>query len=634
MRNLRNTLIVLFILSIGACSKSPAVWVPGWQETSTLSVARAGSAVVAHNGFIYMIAGVDGRNFLKTMEYAKIKEDGSLEAWKQGPLLNIERGFVDAVVTDGNIYIVGGGNGPYGQNLLASAEHAVINPDGSLGEWQLEKFSMDTPRRCSKLIVSGNHIYSFGGYGGAMLDTVERTEILKDGTLSEWVYEDKTMTMLRYINGVKKVNGIVYVVGGHDESRGVGITNVEQSNITKTGATGATGASGGLQEWKATTQLQTGRYALATAAYGNYLYALGGITGVKYLSTIEKAKIDSNGNLSAWQPTTELSLQRANFSTVVYKDKLYILGGVNNDRYLTNVEYASFSDKGDIGYMGTEADQMDYKKKLAERAKASLAPLPNQGLVKEVLQTSAYTYVLVSSAKGNAWLAGPKIDVQVNDTISFPEGVNMPNFRSSELNRNFRQVIFVGEIRKEVGGGQSQQQAPPQAQQQATAQSGGNVVKEVLQTSIYTYLLVTQGSGTVWLAAPKLDIQVGEQVSFPPGATMKDFTSKELRRTFATVIFVGQVQKLGLGSSSQSRPQSKPKPSGNEVKEVLQTSIYTYLLVTQGSDTVWVAAPKVDIHVGDSVSFPAGTTMTNFHSKELDRDFPTVVFVGRIQKVQ
>ncbi|MFQ5432077.1 MAG: hypothetical protein ACE5EN_06185, partial [Nitrospinota bacterium] len=427
-----------------------------------------------NNGFIYMIAGVDGKNFLKSTEYTRIKEDGSLEAWKQGPSLNIERGFVDAVVSNGKIYIIGGGNGPYGQNLLASAERASINPDGSLGEWQLEKFSMDTPRRCSKLIVSGNHIYSFGGYGGAMLNTVERTEILKDGTLAEWVYEDKTMTVLRYINSVKKINGIVYVVGGHDERRGVGITNVEQSNIIKTG---------GLEEWKDTTRLQTGRYALATTAYGDYLYALGGITGVKYLTTVEKTKIDSNGQLSAWRPTTELSVPRANFNTAVYKGRLYILGGVNNKSYLTSVEYADFSKKGDIGYMGTEEEQMEYKKKLAARAEASRAPLPNRGVVKEVLQTSAYTYVLVSGSGGSAWLAGPKVDVKVNDTISFPEGVNMPNFHSSELNRNFREVIFVGEIRKEgtAGGSQSQQQVKPRAQQQAKPQSGGNVVKEVLQ---------------------------------------------------------------------------------------------------------------------------------------------------------
>lgn len=529
MKYIHGAIIVLFLLSVSACSKSPAVWVPGWQETSSLTEARAGAAVVVNNDFIYMIAGVDGRNFLKTTEYTRIKEDGSLEAWKQGPSLNIERGFVEAVVSNGNIYIVGGGNGPYGQNLLKSAERASINPDGSLGEWQLEKFSMDTQRRCSKLIVSGNHIYSFGGYGGAMLDTVERAEILKDGTLSEWVYEDKTMTVLRYINGVKKVNGIVYVVGGHDERRGVGITNVEQSNIIKTG---------GLQEWKDTTRLQTGRYALATAAHGDYLYALGGITGAKYLSTVEKTKIDPNGKLSAWLPTTELSVPRANFNTAVYKGRLYILGGVNNKRYLTGVEYAAFSKKGDIGYLGTEEEQMEYKKKLAEQAKASKAPLPNRGVVREVLQTSTYTYVLVSGPRGSAWLAGPKVGVKVNDTVSFPEGVTMPNFHSSELNRNFREVIFVGEIRKEGTASGSQ------SQQQTKQQSGGNVVKEVLQTSIYTYLHVTQGNGAVWLAAPKLDIKVGDKVRFPAGVTMSNFHSKELNRDFPKVIFVGQAQKV------------------------------------------------------------------------------------------
>ena len=622
MIKIKKVIIVLSILLISGCSKSPEVWVPGWQETSSLSVARAGAALVAHNDFLYIIAGVDGRNFLKTIEYAKINSDGSLGSWKQGPPLNIERGFLEAVVSNGSIYVIGGGNGPYGQNLLASAERARINSDGSLGAWEVEKSAMDTPRRCSKLVVSGGHIYSFGGYGGAMLDTVERAEILKDGTLSKWVYEDKTMTLPRYINGVKKVNGIVYVVGGHDESRGVGITNVEQSNIVKTG---------GLQEWKKTSGLQTGRYALSTAAHGDYLYAMGGLTGSSYLPTIEKTKIKSNGELSAWQSTTELSGARANFSTVVYKDTLYVLGGVTNESYLTSVEYATFSEKGDIGYIGTEADQMEYKKKLADRAAASKAPLPNSGVVKKVLQTSAYTYILVSGSSGAAWLAGPKIDVKVDDTISYPNGVNMPNFRSNELKRNFREVIFVGEIRKVDAASVPPQ---PQTRQQAKPQAGGSVVKEVLQTSLYTYLQVTQGDKTIWLAGPKLDIKVGDTVRFPAGVTMSNFHSKELNRDFPQVIFVGQVQKVETTGGSQSQQQTKPQSDDNVVKEVLQTSLYTYLHVTQGNGTVWLAGPKLDVKVGDKVRFPAGVAMSNFHSKELNRDFPKVMFVGQIQKVE
>ncbi|MFQ5432566.1 MAG: GW dipeptide domain-containing protein, partial [Nitrospinota bacterium] len=200
------------------------------------------------------------------------------------------------------------------------------------------------------------------------------------------------------------------------------------------------------------------------------------------------------------------------------------------------------------------------------------------------------------------------------------------NFHSSELNRNFREVIFVGEIRKEgtAGGSQSQQQAKPQ--------SGGNVVKEVLQTSIYTYLRVTQGNDTVWLAAPKLEVNVGDQVRFPAGVTMSNFHSKELNRDFPKVIFVGQVQKVETAGGSQSQQQSNSQSGGNVVKEVLQTSIYTYLRVTQGNDTVWLAAPKLEVNVGDQVRFPAGVTMSNFHSKELNRDFPKVIFVGQVQK--
>lgn len=555
MRNQFKTVIILFVLVLSACTQERNVWVPGWQETASLNIARAGPAVVEENGFIYMIGGVDGRNFLKTTEYAKILEDGSLGEWKPTRSLNIERGFVEAVAHNGYIYIVGGGNGPYGQNLLDSAERAPILPDGSLGPWELEKFSMDTPRRCSKIVVWKNHIYSFGGYGGFMLNSVERAEILKDGSLGQWNLEPETMTIVRYINGVKAVNGTAYVIGGHDRTKGVGITNVELSKFID---------GGGLNEWKNTSRLQKGRYALSTAHYKDYIYAMGGITGVEYLSTIEKAEIKSGGELSRWQSSTELSVPRANFSVVVYKDWIYILGGVNNDRYLTNVEYATFDKNGDPGFFGARADETAYKEKLKAQAEAEKAPLPNEGVVKEILHTSMYSYIKVTGAGGTIWLAAPKIDLKVNDRIRFPAGVNMTNFRSNELQRNFPEVVFVGKVQKVGAAGRLQpspqpkpqpqasplwkkQTSPrvkPQARPQARPQGNVGIVKEVLQTSLYTYIFVTNGNQKAWLAAPKLELNVNDKILFPGGATMSNFHSKELNRTFPVVLFVSKVQKI------------------------------------------------------------------------------------------
>jgi len=413
-------------------------WIKGWRQTSPLQGQRAGTAVVAHNGYIYVIGGVDGRDFVAGVEYAAIQDDGSLGLWRAGPSLNVERGFIDAIVHKDTIYVVGGGNGPNGKNLLRSTERARINPDGSLSPWVVEGSEMKIPRRCSKIIAADGHLYSFGGFGGTLLDSVERAPILVDGQLGEWVVEDQTMTLPRYVNAVKKVRGNAYVIGGHDQMKGVGIVDVEWA---------IPAAQGGIGNWQLTSPLQVGRYGLSSAGHGNYLYALGGLTGLEYLSSVEFTQVQADGVLSPWQYTAELSEPRAMFSTVVYKDWIYIIGGTNQDRYLASVEFATFDADGHIGINGTAQEAQAYTDKV-QALKQQKTQLPNEGVVMHIQHASMYTYLNVKSNLGDIWLAGPRLDVKANDRVQFSKGVSMSNFYSKELQQQFPVILFVSQIEK------------------------------------------------------------------------------------------------------------------------------------------------------------------------------------------
>ncbi len=67
-----------------------------------------------------------------------------------------------------------------------------------------------------------------------------------------------------------------------------------------------------------------------------------------------------------------------------------------------------------------------------------------------------------------------------------------------------------------------------------------------------------------------------------------------------------------------------------EVKEVIQTSGYTYLSVNEGKEDYWIAVTRMDAEEGDIYYFLDGLVMKNFESKELDRTFEEVVFVQEI----
>jgi len=63
-------------------------------------------------------------------------------------------------------------------------------------------------------------------------------------------------------------------------------------------------------------------------------------------------------------------------------------------------------------------------------------------------------------------------------------------------------------------------------------------VKEVLNANAYTYLLVTEGEKEYWIAVPKSDVKVGKTYTYEGGMEMKKFESKDLKRTFDSVLFV------------------------------------------------------------------------------------------------
>ena len=424
------------VMALSSCSRDPGVWIPGWKDAAMMSIARAGAATVVHNDVIYMIGGVDGRDFLRTFEFARIQKDGSLSPWLSGPSLNEERGFMDAAVLGDWLYVVGGGNGPNGHHLLRSVERAKIRADGSLEPWIAEKNEMNMPRRCSKIVIVDQTLYSFGGFGGALLDTVEHAPVANDGSVGAWQMENDTLTMPRYVNGVKAIGHDAYLVGGHDQQRGVGVTQVEWAPLSSTGP---------VAKWRQTSALNIGRYGLSTAAHHDVLYALGGITGAEYVDSVERSTRTTGGELGPWTNTTALNNPLASFSVAVSNDWIYVIGGTNRDGYSQKAHYATFNKEGDIGYYGTAAEAQQHQQSVEAR-KAAASQLPNAGVVRDVVHTTAYSYINVESENGPTWLAGPRTDVLPGMRIRYSQGVLMTGFFSKELQRTFPEVIFVGSI--------------------------------------------------------------------------------------------------------------------------------------------------------------------------------------------
>jgi hypothetical protein len=86
---------------------------------------------------------------------------------------------------------------------------------------------------------------------------------------------------------------------------------------------------------------------------------------------------------------------------------------------------------------------------------------------------------------------------------------------------------------------------------------------------------------------------------------------------------------LATKSEGKGVPEAQ-LPQKAKVLSTIDAAPYTYLEVTQNKKTLWLAANAVPAKKGDVIRFDDGMVMTNFHSKTLNRTFPSVTFVSRV----
>lgn len=81
--------------------------------------------------------------------------------------------------------------------------------------------------------------------------------------------------------------------------------------------------------------------------------------------------------------------------------------------------------------------------------------------------------------------------------------------------------------------------------------------------------------------------------------------------------------------AGMQKRQTMPTQSG-KVLSTISVPSYTYVEVSQGKETLWLAAATSPVKKGDRVRFDSGMVMTDFYSKTLKRSFPSIMFVNSL----
>ena len=85
-----------------------------------------------------------------------------------------------------------------------------------------------------------------------------------------------------------------------------------------------------------------------------------------------------------------------------------------------------------------------------------------------------------------------------------------------------------------------------------------------------------------------------------------------------------------------SQGTSSPQPMSSEmsgkmvVTSVLNAKQYSYIEGEDNGARTWLATNLLKVNPGDTIQYQAGQTMTNFHSKSLNKTFDEIIFTGSV----
>ncbi|MFH1121046.1 MAG: DNA-binding protein [Bacteroidota bacterium] len=106
----------------------------------------------------------------------------------------------------------------------------------------------------------------------------------------------------------------------------------------------------------------------------------------------------------------------------------------------------------------------------------------------------------------------------------------------------------------------------------------------------------------------------------------KFFTLIKTISFIALVLF--SLSACNRGKKSSPAENLPPGTHAVSVIEVIQTSNYTYLQVFENDSKFWIAITRSEAKAGDVLYFTNAMEMKDFKSKELNRVFPSILFVN------
>lgn len=192
----------------------PFIWSP---YGSTLR-ASIGGGIAVHNGFIYVVGGIETVNpLMEVLKYA-INPDGSIGAGSaETEFMPSAIVYNECIVHKGKLYSFGGSTAADGLGTN-KVMYATINPDGTLGAWTNSGNTLFKAVRSATAVIvkntlAGDKVYLIGGVdsAGANTNEIQVATLNSNGTIGTWSHYGALPTTEE--GRAFKVGNFIYHIG-------------------------------------------------------------------------------------------------------------------------------------------------------------------------------------------------------------------------------------------------------------------------------------------------------------------------------------------------------------------------------------------------------------------------------------
>jgi hypothetical protein len=163
-------------------------------------------------------------------------------------------------------------------------------------------------------------------------------------------------------------------------------------------------------------------------------------------------------------------------------------------------------------------------------------------------------------------------------------------------------LLLIVSVNGTYAGPQKSAAEMPQMNQDMSPLSGK--VVESMDSGGYTYVNIENAGKKTWVAVPKTQVKVGQNMSFQPGMVMSNFQSKTLNRTFEAIVFSGGViEQKGTGPVSAPAEHTPPKIAADrtiKVEKATGADAYTVAELYEKSSSL---NKKIVVVRGEVVKF-------------------------------